>query len=99
MIIAQLVAGEVPCCLNAQVLEEMKATRADLKAAENRISSFDALAKKAASMFEARLGAVERERDQLLEQVMPARTYTYHCLQPLLRLSMGRHGGKLAKKK
>lgn len=53
-----------------QLVEELSASRAEVKAAENRIASFDALAKKAATVFEARLGAVERERDQLLEQVM-----------------------------
>ncbi len=53
-----------------QLVEELTASRAEVKAAEKRIANFDALAKKAATVFEARLGNVERERDQLLEQVM-----------------------------
>ena len=50
-------------------MEEVSACRAEVKAAEKRIASFDALAKKAATVFEARLDGVGRERDQLLEQV------------------------------
>jgi outer membrane murein-binding lipoprotein Lpp len=52
-----------------QLVEEVSACRAEVKAAEKRIASFDALAKKAATVFETRLTSIERERDQLLEQV------------------------------
>lgn len=52
-----------------QLVEELNASRAEVKAAEKRISNFDALAKKATNVFEARLNGIERERNQLLEQV------------------------------
>ncbi|EIE23471.1 hypothetical protein COCSUDRAFT_41711 [Coccomyxa subellipsoidea C-169] len=59
-----------------QLLEEVSACRAEVKAAEKRIASFDALAKKAATVFEARLDGVGREKDQLLEQVAVLKSAT-----------------------
>ncbi|KAK9905843.1 hypothetical protein WJX75_007487 [Coccomyxa subellipsoidea] len=59
-----------------QLVEEVSACRAEVKAAEKRIASFDALAKKAATVFETRLTSIERERDQLLEQVAVLKSAT-----------------------
>lgn len=50
---------------------ELAGGRGELRDAERRLAGFDALARKAAAVFEARLGAAERERDQLLEQARP----------------------------
>ncbi len=66
----ELVEVKPLAAAHPQLVEELSASRAEVKAAEKRIANFDALAKKAATVFEARLSSVERERDQLLEQVM-----------------------------
>jgi hypothetical protein len=54
---------------HAALQAELQGARGELREAEKRVASFDALARKAAAVFEARLGGVEKERDQLLEQV------------------------------
>ncbi|CAL8472196.1 g11738 [Coccomyxa elongata] len=72
----ELVEVKPLAAAHPQLVEELSASRAEVKAAEKRIANFDALAKKAATVFEARLSSVERERDQLLEQVAVLKSAT-----------------------